>query len=64
MGITLDPVIYNWLVSINVIQQNPRHRVIANGKFELDEISSKPFETGLVFAEIFKNLLFLTLNYS
>jgi hypothetical protein len=54
--VCLDSEIYKWLVSINVIQQTNKHKQLQNGKFEIDQESSKMLENGFKFAEIVRSL--------
>lgn len=56
MKLQLDNEIFKWLASLNVIAPSPKFKVLSNGKYELDELTTRVFENGLKFADLIKYL--------
>ena len=56
MKLQLDNEIYKWLLSLNILSPTSKFKLLANGKYELDEATSHLFENGLKFSELIKCL--------
>ena len=64
MGLQIDHELYRWLVSLEVIEPSNKHRLYGNEKCELDEILSKNFMNGIKFADLLKQLIILSEDFS
>lgn len=56
MKLLLEPEIYKWLTSLKILPINLKHIMTSNGKYEIDEVTTKNFENGKIFSEIIKNI--------
>ena len=57
MGIEINQDIFSFLISINVVKQENKIKILQNGKVELDDSISISFENGNKFGEIISVLL-------
>lgn len=56
MKLCLDSEIYKWLISLNILSKSTKYNILTNGKYEMDDITTKKFENGKIFSELIKVL--------